>query len=185
MRDPRWVTGAGLAALAAVVAHAGPAGVTDGRSLAIAGAAAAIAAVGLSSAASRVAGARHRAADALNGAGGSSIDHVQVPFSAVVATMLVLQGAAHVGLLLAGVHAGGGVAAAPALHVVLAIAAAWVVVVSDRMVTSAIASLNAVVSGLIQLLTAVRPRLAPAPVLIPARPPRNRPFPGRAPPRGR
>ncbi len=77
---------------------------------------------------------------------------------------------------------GGGSVAAPALHIVLAIAAAWIVVTADRLVASAARALNAVVAGLLELLTAVRPRMVPAPVPIPVRPLRRRPFPGRAPP---
>jgi hypothetical protein len=182
MRDARWVTGAGLAALAAVVAHAGPAGVTDGRSLAAAATGAAVAAIGLSFAASQTVGARRRTAAVLAGAGGRSIEYAHAPFSVVVATMLTLQGAAHVGLLLAGVHAGAGVTAAPALHIVLAIAASCVIVAADRAVAAACTALERVVIGMIELLTAVSPKAPPAPALIPVRRPYSRPFSGRAPP---
>ena len=182
MRDARWVTGAGLAAVAAVVAHAGPAGLGDGRALVAAGAGAALAALGLAFTASRILGGRRRAAGLLAGAGGESIAHAHVPFSVVVAAMLALQGAAHVGLLAAGIHAGAGATAAPALHIVLAIAAAWVVVAADRALASAYAVLAAVVAGLIELLTALRPAVGPPPVPIPVCRPHARPFSGRAPP---
>jgi hypothetical protein len=182
MRDARWVTGAGLAAVAAVVAHAGPAGVTDGRSLAAAATGAAVAAIGLSFAASRTVDARRRTAGVIAGAGGHSIGYARAPFSVVVAAMLALQGAAHAGLLLAGVHAGAGATAAPALHIVLAIAAACIVVAADRAVGSAIAALEQVVAGMIELLTAVSPRTIPTPALTPVRRPYARPFSGRAPP---
>ena len=146
MRDPRWVTGAGLAAVAAVVAHAGPAGVTDGRSVVAAAAGALVAAVGLSLAGSRVLAARRTAALVAAGGGGDAPAYDRAPFAAVVATMLVLQGAAHIGLLAAGVHGGSGAAAAPALHIVLAIVAAWVVVSADHAIASAYAALQGVIA---------------------------------------
>ncbi len=182
MRDARWVTGAGLAALAAVVAHAGPAGVSDPRSLAAAAVGAGLAALGLSFAASQTLTARRRADGVLAGAGGQTIEYAQAPFSVVVAVMLALQGAAHIGLLLAGVHAGAGATAAPALHIVLAIAAACIVVLADRAVASACAALEQVVAGMLELLIAVTPRALPEPALIPVRRPDTRPFSGRAPP---
>ncbi len=182
MRDPRWVTGAGLAAVAAVVAHAGPAGVTDGRSLAAAAVGALVAAVGLSFAGSRILAARRSAALAMEGGGGDAPGYDRAPFAAVVAAMLVLQGAAHIGLLAAGVHAGAGATAAPALHIVLAIVAAWVVVSADRAIASAHAALQAVIAGILELLTALSPAVTPLPIPVPVRRPVIRPFSGRAPP---
>ncbi len=182
MRDPRWVIGAGLAAVAAVVAHAGPAGVTDGRSLTAAAAGALVAAVGLSFAGARILTARRAAAVVTAGGGGDAPAYGRAPFAAVAAAMLVLQGAAHIGLLAAGVHAGAGAAAAPALHIVLAIAAAWVVVLADRAIASAHAALAAVVVGMLELLTAISAAVTPPPVPVPVRRPVVRPFSGRAPP---
>ena len=182
MRDPRWVTGAGLAAVAAVVAHAGPAGVTDGRSVVAAAAGALVAAVGLSLAGSRVLAARRTAALVAAGGGGDAPAYDRAPFAAVVATMLVLQGAAHIGLLAAGVHGGSGAAAAPALHIVLAIVAAWVVVSADHAIASAYAALQGVIAGILELLSAISPAVTPPPLPAPVRRPVVRPFSGRAPP---
>jgi hypothetical protein len=182
MRDARWLTGAGLAAVAASVAHAGPAGVTDGRALLAALAGSAVAAGGLSLAASRWLDARRQTRAVAAGAFAVTRSSSSAPFSVVVAAMLVLQTAAHVGLLLAGVHAGAGATAAPVLHLVLAVVAAWLVVSVDRLIASAVEALAAAVEGLIELLTAVRIAPVAAPVLIPVRRPDTRPFAGRAPP---
>ena len=92
------------------------------------------------------------------GGGGDAAAYDRAPFAAVVAAMLVLQGAAHIGLLAAGVHAGAGATAAPALHIVLAIVAAWVVVSADRAIASAYAALQAVIAGILELLYRDFPR---------------------------
>ena len=107
----------------------------------------------------------------MEGGGGDATGYDRAPFAAVVAAMLVLQGAAHIGLLAAGVHAGAGATAAPALHIVLAIVAAWVVVSADRAIASAHAALQAVIAGILELLTALSPAVTPLPMPVPVRRP--------------
>ncbi len=183
MSDTRWVTGAGLAAIATVVAHGGPAGLTDPRALALALTGAAVAALGLWATAGRVLDLHRRALAPRLDASRAAVP-ADVPFTVVVAVMLTLQGAAHVALLAAGVHAAGGAAAAPALHVVLALVAAVVVVAADRALQKALRTLESVLTALLELLVSAVPRPRPRPLALPSGNRRSGPPTGRAPPSG-
>jgi hypothetical protein len=174
----------GLSAVSAVAAHEGPAALTAGRPLLVALVGAAAAALGVaallaSAVSSRARAARVRRGDLL----AARLEPDTAPgASALVAALLVCQAGAHVALTLAGVAAHGGPPAPLALHALLALAAATVVLGVERLLGSAGERLAAAIATAIARLA--RPTLAPV-----ARP-ASSPFPalagrahrGRAPP---
>ena len=174
----------GLSAVSAVAAHEGPAALGAGRPLLFALAGAALAALGvaalLASAVSRAArAARVHRGDLL----AARLDPETAPgASALVATLLVCQAGAHVGLILAGVAAHGGMPAPIALHVLFALAAAAVVIGVERLLGSAAALLaDAIATAVTRLVRTVsessaRPASPPLPAAV------GRAHPGRAPP---
>jgi hypothetical protein len=154
----------GLSALSAVAAHEGPSALTAGRPLVAALAGAALCAAGiaalLAAAVSRYArAARVRRGDLLaarldlDGAPGASV---------LVATLLVCQGGAHIGLILAGVAAHGGPPAALALHALFALAAAGILIAFERLLGAAGTTLAAVIAAALGTLPATQSRPAGA-----------------------
>ena len=146
----------GLSAVAAVAAHEGPAALTSGRALIVAMAGASVAAMGvallLATAVSRYArAARVRRGDLLAARLGST---TAPGASALVAAMLVCQGAAHISLTLFGVAAHGGPPASLALHVVLGLAAAAVMIGFERLLRAAGVTLAAAIACAIGTLPA-------------------------------
>jgi hypothetical protein len=175
---------AGLSAVSAVAAHEGPAALGAGRPLLVGLLGAALAALGvaalLASAASRAARAvRVRRGDLL----AARLDPDTAPgASALVAALLVCQAGAHVSLTLAGVAAHGGPPAPMALHALLALVAAAIILGVERLLGSAAEILAEAIATAVARLagtaeTAVaRPAPSPLPALVaPA-------HPGRAPP---
>jgi len=174
----------GLSAISAVAAHEGPAALTAGRPLLVALVGAAAAALGVaallaSAVSSRARAARVRRGDLL----AARLEPDTAPgASALVAALLVCQAGAHVALTLAGVAAHGGPPAPLALHALLALAAATVVLGVERLVGSAGETLAAAIATAIARL--------PRPTLAPVARPASSPFPalagrahrGRAPP---
>jgi hypothetical protein len=152
---------AGLSAVGTVIAHAGPAGLADGRWLAAAVVGAAMALAGLVLTLKLVLALRERAERA--GAGhlpeGSQAVPDSIPFSALVAAMLVCQGCAHYALLAAGAPAHDGPAGSLTLHLLLAIAAAAIVALASRAVRRAAQTLAAVLAHALALLLSKRLRL--------------------------
>jgi hypothetical protein len=173
----------GLSALAAVAAHEGPGAVAAGRPLMAALAGAAVAGAGIAallavSVSRHARAARVRRGDVL----AARVDLTAAPgASALVAVLLVCQAGAHAGLLLAGVAAHGGPPAALALHALLALVAAGLMIGVERVLgvatarlAEAIATAVAALAG--RLVSSSRPAGQPRPGL---RPRANR---GRAPP---
>jgi hypothetical protein len=179
----RGVAVSGLSAAAAVAAHEGPSALAATRPLvaALAGAMLAVAGVGalLAAAVSRHArAARVRRGDLLAArleAGGAP------GAAALLATLLVGQAAAHAGLILVGVPAHGGTPAPIALHVLLALVAAAVLVACERLLRTAGARLaDAIAAAAGTLAAAAAP---PAPAVVRPRSLRaGRAHRGRAPP---
>ena len=175
---------AGLAAVSAAFAHAGPAGITTPSWLAVSAAGATVAAVALS-----IAGARTlRTADQLRRlrsgvlAGSAPGQVVPVPFTVLVAAMLACQGGAHLGLLLAGVHAGSGMGGAIALHCALALASAALLRGVELTVARLTDRLEHAIAAAVAALRCARPAPVPSPH---PRPRTRRPagaIRGRAPP---
>lgn len=174
----------GLSAVAAVAAHEGPAALTSGRALIVAMAGASVAAMGvallLAAAVSRYArAARVRRGDLL----AARLDSTTAPgASALVAAMLVCQGAAHISLTVFGVAAHGGPPASLALHVVLGLGAAAVMIGFERLLRAAGVTLVAAIVCAIGTLPAglhVR-GFRPVRMPLPASP--DRAHRGRAPP---
>jgi hypothetical protein len=173
---------AGLSAAGAVAAHAGPAGLSDGRWLVVALAGAALA-VGTIAFALGTALALDRRAARLHPGVPTPLAHAvdAPPLPALVAIMLVCQGCAHAALLAAGVPARTGAVASPLLHVALAVAGAVIVWSLRRRVARSSA-------GLVRAIAASLPRLlqrpgASGPAPAPARiRPRSGGVHGRAPP---
>ena len=173
----------GLSAISAVAAHEGPSALVAGRPLFVALLGAAIAALGvaalLASAVSRRArAARVRRGDLL----AARLDPEAAPgASALVATLLVCQAGAHLGLTLAGVAAHGGPPAPIALHVLFALVAAALFVGVERLLGSAGATLaEAIASAAERLARPAPPIVRPASFPLPAH--AGRAHPGRAPP---
>lgn len=166
-RVVRAVAIAGFSAVGAVLAHAGPAGLSDWRWLAAAGAGALLCVVALTAALVGAASYRLRASKV-----GSrpvlvpaELEHaVDGPsFNVLVAAMLACQGAAHVTLLAVGVASHDGVVASPVLHALFAIAGAVLVwLVGALLDHAARLLLRAWVAALVRLLA--------APVRYPSRP---------------
>ena len=139
----------GLSAMSAVAAHEGPGALAAGRPLlvALAGAAAAVLGVGalLAAAASRYArAARIRRGDLLAARLGP---HGRPGAATLVATLLVCQAAAHTTLILCGAAAHGGPPAPLALHALLALAAAAVMIAFERLLGVATATLAAAIAA--------------------------------------
>jgi hypothetical protein len=174
----------GLSAVSAVAAHEGPAALASGRPLIVALAGASVAAMGvgllLATAVSRYArAARVRRGDLL----AARLDTATAPgASALVATLLVCQGAAHASLTLFGVAAHGGPPASLALHVVLGLAAAALMIGFERLLRAAGATLaDAIATAAGTLASGVSTNSArPVRRLMPAAP--DRAHRGRAPP---
>jgi hypothetical protein len=179
----RGVAVSGLSAAAAAVAHEGPSALAATRPLvaALAGAMVAVAGMGamLAAAVSRHArAARVRRGDLLAArfeAGGAP------GTAALFATLLVGQAAAHAGLILAGVPAHGGTPAPIALHVVLALVAAAVLVACERVLHAAGATLADAVAAVAGTLAAGAAPTARA-VIRPRSRAARRAHRGRAPP---
>lgn len=174
----------GLSAVSAVAAHEGPATLTSGRPLVVALAGAAVAAMGvgllLAAAVSRYArAARVRRGDLL----AARLDTGTAPgASALVATLLVCQGAAHMSLTLFGVAAHGGPPASLALHLVFGLGAAALMIGFERLLRAAGASLaDAIATAAGTLASGLSTRsLRPVRPLLPAV--SDRAHRGRAPP---
>jgi hypothetical protein len=152
---------AGLSAVGTVIAHAGPGGLADRRWLAAAALGAALALAGLVLTLKLVLALRERAESARAGRlpeGSLSIPD-SIPFSALVAAMLVCQGCAHYALLAAGAPAHDGPAGSLTLHLLLAIAAAGIVALASRALRRAADSLAAALAHALALLLSKRPRL--------------------------
>jgi hypothetical protein len=174
----------GLSAVAAVAAHEGPAALTSGRALVVAMAGASVAAMGvallLAAAVSRYArAARVRRGDLL----AARLDSATAPgASALVAAMLVCQGAAHISLTVFGVAAHGGPPASLALHVVLGLGAAAVMIGVERLLRAAGAKLAAAIACAIGTLAAGMQVRGFRPVRTPLSVSFDRAHRGRAPP---
>lgn len=149
----------GLSAISAVAAHEGPAALVAGRPLLVALAGAAVAALGvaalLASAVSRCArAARVRRGDVL----AARLDPDTGPgASALVAALLVCQAGAHLSLTLAGVAAHGGPPAPIALHALLALAAAAIVLGLERLLGSAGEALAEAIAAAVARLARTAP----------------------------
>jgi hypothetical protein len=174
----------GLSAVSAVAAHEGPAALTSGRLLIVALAGASVAAVGvgalLAVAVSRYArAARVRRGDLL----AARLDAGTAPgASALAATLLVCQGAAHVSLGLFGVAAHGGPPASLALHVAFGLVAAALMIGFERVLRAAGATLSdAIATAAGTLASGLSTRGFP-PVRRQPRPTPDRAHRGRAPP---
>jgi hypothetical protein len=175
----------GLSAVSAVAAHEGPAALGAGRPLLAALLGAAVAALGvaalLASAVSRCArAARVRRGDLL----AARLDPDTAPgAAALVAALLVCQAGAHVSLTLAGVAVHGGPPAPMALHALLALFAAAVILAAERLLGSAGRTLAEAIAAAVDRLAAAAPPATapPAPAPLPA--PAGRAHRGRAPPR--
>jgi hypothetical protein len=179
---------AGLSAAAAVVAHAGPAGLADPGWLAVAALGSAVALTALAIAAVSVLtlerrAARVRAGEVPEGGLGAALD--APPLGLLVAATIVCQGAAHGALLAAGVPAHTGSIMSAVLHVLLAVAAAAVVWSVERLVAHAAGSLARAVAAALALLLAQRPPRIPAPAGRRWSQPHAGRVHGRAPPPGR
>jgi hypothetical protein len=175
----------GLSAVAAVVAHEGPAAFSDRRPLAVALAGAGVAAAGV---AALLAASASRAARAARIRRGDLIavraDLGTAPAApALVAVLLVCQGGAHGALLVAGIGSHGGPPATLALHAALALAGAGILVGVERVLGRATATLSAAIAAAAAALgrggALSRPRRPARP--RPVR--RSRAYHGRAPPR--
>jgi hypothetical protein len=173
----------GLSAIAAVAAHEGPGAVAAGRPLLAALAGAALAGSGIAtllavSVSRHARAARVRRGDVL----AARVDLAAAPgASALVAVLLVCQAGAHAGLLLAGVAAHGGPPGALALHALLALVAAGLVIGVERVLGVATATLSEAIAAAVAALAgrtppSPRPAVRPRPGLAPRA---NR---GRAPP---
>jgi hypothetical protein len=172
----RAVTLAGWSAAAALLAHGGPALLVDPRWLAVALAGSLTAAAGLT-----ITGARalDRVASARSVARGDfsrsrAPGFRRAPMGALFAAMLVCQGAAHVALALAGVHAAAGTTGALALHCALAALGALVMFAMESVLERLTGRLEQAVWHAIARLTATAPALhpradwLPVPALAPA-----------------
>jgi hypothetical protein len=174
----------GLSAVSAVAAHEGPAALTSGRPLiiALAGATAAALGVGLllAAAVSRYARAtRVRRGDLL----AARLDTGTAPgASALVAILLVCQGAAHVSLTLFGVAAHGGPPAPIALHVVLGLGAAAVMIGFERLLRAAGTTLAEAIATAAGTLASGVSTISRRPVRRPLPAAPDRAHRGRAPP---
>lgn len=177
---PRTLLLAGLAAAAAVCAHAGPAALADPRWAvpALAGAVAALAGLVLIA---RATAALTAAARDPGRVGAPPVTVSRPGIGATAATLLAAQAAAHAALLAAGVpgHAGAG---SVALHVVLAAAGALVVHGCDRLLAAAAHRLDTAVARLIARLERTGAPLRPPAGASPARTRSWSRPPGRAPP---
>ncbi len=175
----------GLSAVAAVVAHEGPAAFSDGRPLAAALAGAGVAAAGvavlLAATASRTAlAARVRRGDLI----AARADLGTAPgASALVAVLLVCQAGAHCALLVAGIGAHGGPPATLALHAVLALAGAGILVGVERVLGRATATLSEAIAAAADALGRGGALSWPRGLTRPRPLQRSRAYHGRAPPR--
>ena len=174
----------GLSAVSAVAAHEGPAALATGRPLvvALAGASAAAAGIGLLLAAAagrHASAARVRRGDLL----AARLDTGTAPgASALAAALLVCQGAAHVSLTLFGVAAHGGPPASLALHLVLGLGAATLMIAFERVLRAAGSTLaDAIATAAGTLASGLSTRGFP-PVRHPLQATPDRAHRGRAPP---
>jgi hypothetical protein len=158
-RTVRWFAVGGWSAASAVVAHGGAGILAESRWLAVALAGSLAAAASLSvllaqaferyALASRIQQGDYRVAgcDAFSGS----------PLSATAASMLLCQGAAHLALLMAGVHATAGAPGAAALHVVLALLGAALLHELERVLGRSTAVLRAALRAALALLSPAIP----------------------------
>ena len=155
-----WV--AGYSAAAAVLAHAGPAGLADPTWMAVAllGAAVALAALLLGGAAAmRLRSRMDRVARADITAAAGPLRTADMPLTALFGLFLVCQTAAHVGLLMLGTH--GSTSGALALHVGLAMLGALVLWLGQQWFGRQVALLAELIARLAASLRAT-PRAWPA-----------------------
>jgi hypothetical protein len=175
---------AGLSALSAVAAHEGPAALGAGRPLLVALVGAALAALGVagllaSAVAHSARAARVRRGDLL----AARLDPDTAPgVSALVAALLVCQAGAHLSLALAGVAAHGGPPAPMALHALLALVAAAVILGAERLLASATAILAEAIATAVARLARTWPNAVARPASSPLPAPAARAHRGRAPP---
>jgi hypothetical protein len=175
---------AGLSAVSAVAAHEGPAALGAGGPLLVALAGATLAALGvaalLASAASCAArAARVRRGDLL----AARLDPDTAPgASALVAALLVCQAGAHLSLTLAGVAAHGGPPAPMALHALLALAAAGIILGVERLLGSAAATLAEAIATVVARLARPTPPAVARPASSPLPATAAHAHRGRAPP---
>jgi hypothetical protein len=174
---------AGLSAVAAVFAHAGPAGLEDARWLAAAVAGAALASIAIAGAGSRALRARSRVRrlQAGDAAAGRPLPAQPMPFATLLLAMLACQGAAHLALLALGLHASAGSSGSLTLHAVLAVLAAALVAGLERLAARAGRRLEFAIRQFLESLAAAVEAAAAVGRLLRARPvPRE--VLGRAPP---
>ncbi len=144
----------GIAAVSAVVAHASFAALGAWPWMAAALAGSALTAIGLLGAGAAADRRRRRlhGAAVLGRADLRAVSLARLPFGAVAGALLVCQGGAHLGLILLGVHAG--TPAAPALHVLLALAGTLLFRAVDRSLRRMLASSDRVAARLLAALDA-------------------------------
>ncbi len=152
---------AGLSAVCAVVAHVGPAALTDVGWLAIALAGGGLAVAAIAAALALTLRLDRRAAEIRSGDAdpatplARAVD--QPPPAALAAAMMLCQGAAHVALLLAGVQPETGPLLGPFLHLVLAAAAAALLWRVGRALERAAVRLAEAVSWALEVLLQAGP----------------------------
>ncbi|MDX6546990.1 MAG: hypothetical protein QOG33_540 [Gaiellales bacterium] len=175
---------AGLSAVSAAVAHAGPSGLADARFLTAAMVGALLTASALVLVGVRVLDLRARLDRIADGdlAAGVGEWQPRISLPVLVAVSLVCQGGAHAGLLIGGVHAPSGAVAAPTLHLLLGLLSALAVYAAERLLGRLASTVAGAVHAALMLLLA----LAGAPSTRPLEAPRSRAtrtaLRGRAPP---
>ncbi len=159
---------AGLAAVTAVVAHAGPEGLEHGGWLAAAVMGALPAGVALAFACSRLLGlmARTRSVRAGRLEAAHVRAHHPLPVTAVAGCLLLCQAAAHLAMLAAGAHPAQGPAGSPALHMVLALAAALGFAHLERAVARTASALADAIRRVLELLARSSRRQSPGPIRL-------------------
>jgi hypothetical protein len=175
---------AGLSATAAVIAHAGPAGLRDARLLAVALAGAAVAAAWLMIAACVSVDARRRTARLADGRAIAveRVERIQpIPLPVVVAAAVVCQEAGHIALMVAGVAMARDEAGTLALHLGFAIVVAVIWSATDRIVCRIGGRLVSAVERWLELLLGLA---APLPAALCPAPPAGARPPGSDPARG-
>ena len=171
----RVITVGGWSAAAALVAHGGPALALDPRWLAVALAGSLAAAAGLAATGGRAVDRHVRLARLASGDlhAATATGYTRSPMPVLLGAMLACQGAAHLALLAAGVHAAGGQSGSLALHAGLAALGAIAMYQLEGVLERLSVRLAAAVSRVIELLTASPTPLWPAalPALISVRMP--------------
>ncbi len=159
----RFGSSTGLCGVGAVVAHAGPAGLGNAWWLTVAALSGMIAGGAILAGLGLAMCLHRRADDVAAGVAAGIHDLVETaPFSALVGGALVMQTAAHLALVGMGVPAHNGLAGSWALHLVLAVAAAGMVWVLERLVWRAsLVLVRAILAAILVLVVTLvaRPRL--------------------------